>query len=258
MTVATPQTFEPDGRAIPFVDEGEGPVVVLLPGRGLNISYLGTLAHVLVEEGFRIVRIGSRTPAPDAAVTMHDLAQDVVDVLDRLSLDSAWVGGHAFGGAVARTVALDHPDRTEGILLMGVEGTEPLAADVVQALQAAFTEAAGPAPLDAMPVLAGGSVDPTWAWNVFSRARESAVEPMQTAALAATPSDEWMRLAPSLPVLILQGTEDRVTVPANGDQLQASAADRASAARIDGGGYLFPMTHPGEIGMQIEDYLAWD
>ena len=255
MTLATPQTFEPDGRAIPFVDEGEGPAVVLLPGRGLNISYLGTLAHVLVEEGFRIVRIGSRRPVSDAAVTMHDLAQDVVDVLDQLSLDSAWIGGHAFGGAVARTVALDHPDRTEGILLLGVEGGEPVAADVAEALQAAFADAA---PLEAMPVLAGGTVDPTWAWNVFSRAREGAVEPMQTAALAATAEEEWVPLAPSLPVLILQGTDDRVTVAANGDRLQASAADRASAARIDGGGYLFPMTHPGEIGMQIEDYLAWD
>ena len=163
--------------------------------------------------------------------------------------------GSLAASAVARTVALDHPDRTEGILLMGVEGTEPLGDDAAQALQAAFADAA---PREAMPVLAGDGVDPTWAWNVFSRARERAVEPMQTAALAAAAEEEWVPLAPSLPVLILQGTDDRVTVPANGDRLQASAADRASAARIDGGGYLFPMTHPGEIGMQIEDYLAWD
>src|SRR3546814_8560 len=109
-----------------------------------------------------------------------------------------------------------------------------------------------------MRVLGGPGVDPQWAWRALSASLDPAVEPMQTAALSATPAAEWVPLAPSLPVLILQGTEDTLTPPANGDELQASAADRASAARIEGGGYLFVLTHPGEIGVQIEDYLAWD
>lgn len=253
------QTFEPDGRAIPFIDEGEGLAVVLLPGRGLNITYLGTLAHVLVEEGFRIIRIGVRRPADaDASLTLHDLAQDVIDVLDHLKLESAWIGGHAFGGAVARTAALDHPDRTEGVLLLGVEGAHAPTDDAVRAIRTALSDAAEPEALDAMRVLAGPGIDPQWAWKALSPSLDPAVEPMQTAALAATPAEEWVPLGPSLPVLILQGTEDTLTTPANGDELQASAADRASAARIEGGGYLFVLTHPGEIGVQIEDYLAWD
>jgi pimeloyl-ACP methyl ester carboxylesterase len=53
---------------------------------------------------------------------MHDLAQDVVDVMDHIGLGHAWVGGHAFGGSVARAVSLDHIDRVGGVLLLGVEG----------------------------------------------------------------------------------------------------------------------------------------
>ena len=61
-----------------------------------------------------------------------------------------------------------------------------------------------------------------------------------------------------LPILIIQGAEDAITPPANGDDLQATAADRTSVVRLPGAGHLFPMTHPGETAFQIEDYLGWD
>ena len=104
------QIFEPDGRAIPYAVEGSGPAVVLIPARGMNITYLGALAHSVAMEDFRVVRVGSRRPSGQSAVvSIRDLAQDVVDVMDHLEVDHAWVGGHAFGGSVARTVSLDHP-----------------------------------------------------------------------------------------------------------------------------------------------------
>ena len=55
--------FEPDGRAVPFVDQGEGPALVLLPGRGLELAYLGILANMLADEGFHVLRVGTRRPA---------------------------------------------------------------------------------------------------------------------------------------------------------------------------------------------------
>jgi pimeloyl-ACP methyl ester carboxylesterase len=218
--------FEPDGRAIPYVDEGQGPGLVLIPGRGLKVGYLGTLAGALIEEDFRVVRIGSRRPAPDAAVTMHDLAQDVVDVMDHIGLASAWVGGHSFGGSVARTVSLDHPERVDGVLLLGVEG-----------------------PSDA------ADADSS---EISPNARDAVVESMQRAAEAATPDVAWLTLAPTFPVLVVQGTEDKVTPPANGEQLQASAPNLVSVVRVEGGGHLFPLTHVGATAWAIEDYLDWD
>ena len=73
MTATERQIFEPDGRAVPYLDEGAGPVVVLLPAAGLDFAYLGTLGSILVEEDFRVIRIGTRTAQTDA-VTLHDLA----------------------------------------------------------------------------------------------------------------------------------------------------------------------------------------
>ena len=140
------------------------------------------------------MRIGSRHPraAADRVVSMHDLAQDVVDVMEHLGLDDAWVGGHAFGGSVARVVVARPPGRVNGVLLLGVEGavsTDELESDVSE---------------------------------IPAQARDAEVESMQRAALEATPELEWRSRA-GVPVLVVQGTEDQITPPANGEELQASA-----------------------------------
>lgn len=189
------QIFEPDGRAIPYAVEGEGPVsLVLIPEEGLERGALAVVGHYLVEEaGFHVVRIGSRT-APnesDAAVTMDERVADVIAVMDHLGLGHSWVGGHGFGGTVARVFAAEHTDRVNGLLLLGVEA-------------------------EAIP------------------------------------------LAPVIPVLIVQGTHDDVMPPANGERLQSTAPERASIKTIAGADHRFPMTHPIETAVIIEEYLDWD
>lgn len=126
MTTA-PQTFEPDGRAISYIDEGAGPALVLITETGQEIGSLGTLASILVEEDFRVVRLAAFDPSDD----VHALARTVVDVMDAVGVDHAWIGGHGFGGTVARMVPADHHDRVNGVLLMAPEEAEiPLAADI--------------------------------------------------------------------------------------------------------------------------------
>ena len=67
-----------------------------------------------------------------------------------------------------------------------------------------------------------------------------------------------MPLAPAIPVLIVQGTDDIVTPPAQGELLQAAAPERASIKTIHGGDHEFPATHPIETAVVIEEYLDWD
>jgi len=113
------QIFEPDARAISYAVEGNGPTVVLVADKGLPIDYLGTLAHILVEEDFRVLRVAAGGASGSASA--HDLARGVVDIMDAAGIEDAWLGGHGFGGSVARAVALDSHDRVNGVLLLGVE-----------------------------------------------------------------------------------------------------------------------------------------
>ncbi|MBW9110809.1 alpha/beta hydrolase [Microbacterium trichothecenolyticum] len=185
----TTQIFEPDGRAIPYIVEGDGPIGLVLiaePGQ----DALGVVGHYLAEEaGFHIIRVGYRASV-DAAST-GDQADDVVAVIDELGLERTWVGGHGRGGTVARALVARHPERVNGLLLLGVE-------------------------------------------------------------------DEDIALAPVIPVLIVQGADDEVTPPAAGERLRATAPERASVKTLDGAGHLFPLTHPVETAVIVEEYLDWD
>lgn len=258
MTSDTTQIFEPDGRAIPVAEEGDGPVaVVLLPARGFDIDSLGTIAHVLEEEGFRTLRIGVRTAQADG-VTLHDLAQDVADVLDARGVNGGYLAGHGFGGALARVVALDHPDHAEGLILLGVAEPGELEPAVASALATAISDAAADEVRDATRVLAGDTANLDLAVAHLVRTRDVAAAAVQDAALAATPAEEWTALAPSLAVLVIQAGADPVTPPAAAERLQASEPARVSLARVEGAGHLYPLTHPGETAWEIEDFLAWD
>lgn len=123
---------QPDGRAVPYIEEGEGPVpLVLISGRALSGDGLGVVAHYLAEEaGFHVVRVGPRADSggQDRASTLQERVEDALAVIDHLGLDHTWIGGHAFGGTAARIFAAEHTDRVNGLLLLGVEGDEiPLA-----------------------------------------------------------------------------------------------------------------------------------
>ncbi|WP_434970133.1 alpha/beta fold hydrolase [Microbacterium sp. bgisy207] len=224
--MADTETFEPDGRAIPYADDRrDGPSLVLVPGEGLNIAYLGPLAEALTEEDFRVVRIGARRPEPGASVTMRELAQDVVDVMDHLGLECPWVGGHGFGGTVARSVAIDHPTRAAGLLLLGVETG-----------------------VDASPATS----------EIPASARNTQLVAMQRTARAEWSRTEGIPLPPAIPILVIQGAMDEVMPPANAEALRATAPERVSVVTIDGARDLFPLTHVGETAWPIEDYLDWD
>ncbi|MFT4156419.1 MAG: alpha/beta hydrolase [Microbacterium sp.] len=184
------QIFEPDGRAIPFVDEGDGPVkLVLIQEQGLAADVLGVVAHYLAEEaGFHVLRIGHRNDA--ASASFDDRVADVLAVIDHVGIEDAWIGGHGFGGTLARALVTAHTERANGLLLLGVEDVD-------------------------IPV------------------------------------------APAIPVLIVQGSDDTVTPQVNAEQLHSTVPERASIKPIPGD-HLFPMHHPIETAVVIEEYLDWD
>lgn len=184
-------TFESDGRAVPFADEGEGPVTLtLVTHRDLQADGLGVVAHYLAEEaGFRVVRIGAR--AESEGISRSDRAADALAVLDHLGIADTWIGGHGAGGTIARVFAAEHHERVNGLLLLGVEDVD-------------------------------------------------------------------VALAPGIPVLIIQASDDDVTLAVHAENLQATAPERASIMRIPQADHYFPATHPIETAVVIEEYLDWD
>jgi pimeloyl-ACP methyl ester carboxylesterase len=105
-------------------DAGEGTPVVLLHGLTATRRYVVMGSTALQRSGHRVVAYDARghgesAPAPDpSAYDYGDLAGDLVDVLDDRGIDRAVLAGASMGAHTALRVALDHPDRVAGLVVI--------------------------------------------------------------------------------------------------------------------------------------------
>lgn len=98
---------------------GSGPAVVLLPGpTDSHRSYRPVLERL--PDDLRTVAVSLRghgeSSKPATGYTVHDLASDVVPLLDALGIGRAVLAGHSGSCLVARRVALESPDRVAGLI----------------------------------------------------------------------------------------------------------------------------------------------
>lgn len=61
-------------------------------------------------------------PRHDGLFTLEDAANDAVAILDALEIGAAIVVGYSLGGAVAQTLAHNHPERCAGLVLSATSG----------------------------------------------------------------------------------------------------------------------------------------
>jgi pimeloyl-ACP methyl ester carboxylesterase len=102
--------------------EGKGPTIVMLPSNGRDGGAdFDNVAHRLAQAGFRVLRPQPRgmmrSTGPMQGVSLHQLADDVVMVIDKIGGGRAVIVGHAFGHFVARMAAVDHPAEVRGVVL---------------------------------------------------------------------------------------------------------------------------------------------
>jgi pimeloyl-ACP methyl ester carboxylesterase len=108
----------PDGPIAGSVS-GTGPPLLLLHGGPGLSDYMRLLAPEL--DGWRAVRYQQRGLAPSALggpFTVERHVADAVAVLDTLGLGRVFVLGHSWGGHLALQLALAHPDRVAGLVLV--------------------------------------------------------------------------------------------------------------------------------------------
>jgi pimeloyl-ACP methyl ester carboxylesterase len=108
---------------IHYVDVGSGPAIVML--HGLD-GQVGDFTYSLVEmlaDDHRVIVLerpgsGHSTQPADAMASIREQARTVAAFIAALGLERPLVMGHSFGGAVALSLALDHPDAVGGLALV--------------------------------------------------------------------------------------------------------------------------------------------
>jgi proline iminopeptidase len=100
--------------------EGGGPDLLCLHGGpGMSDYLFATLDEETV--GWRRIGYTQRGLAPsttDGPFTVAQHVADAVAVLDDLARDEVVVLGHSWGGFLAAVLAIEHPDRVRGLLLV--------------------------------------------------------------------------------------------------------------------------------------------
>ena len=115
-----------DGRSIHYVRAGQGPAVVLLHGSGSSLEGFERVAELL-SASHDVIRpdlpgFGRTGPRPDRDYRVRTYAGTIARFMTALQVPHAAVAGNSLGGNIAWNLALDFPDRVDGLVLVNATG----------------------------------------------------------------------------------------------------------------------------------------
>jgi non-heme chloroperoxidase len=117
----------PGGVRLPYAEHGDPsgiPVVMLHGWSDSWRSFEGVLPHL--PASIRALAVTLRGHADTTGAHSHtisDMSADVTAFLDAVGVGAAVIAGHSMGSIVAERVAIDHPERVAGLVLMGARPT---------------------------------------------------------------------------------------------------------------------------------------
>jgi len=232
---------------IEYFSQGQGQPIVLLPFGGLTVGYMEGLSQHLADAGYRVVRINFRgsgkSTGSDENITLHTFAADVAGVIQALKLGPSHVAGHAFGNRVARTMAADYPELVRTVILFAAGGGAPPTPHGEQALKTIFSAASTDAEVLAdMKYMVGNPANIPMAWKIVKPCRAPQVAGMEGKAMQNTPLKDWWAPPGKMKYLVVQGTDDQIAPPKNGELLKQALGERVTLVSFAGAGHLFLVT----------------
>lgn len=244
------------------------PLLVLLPSLGTASSlWDGVVAALRADPrtaGLRILRVDlpghGASPAVPGPVSIPELAEAVLAVVDEAGGGGFHVAGVSLGGAIALELAVTHPDRVQS-LLMSCSGAR-IGTAQGWADRAAQVRASGTASLvtaSAGRWFAPGFLDRD-AGGPGARTLTALVDVDDTSyaccAEALADFDRTADLASlAVPTLAISGEHDAVTTPASMQDL----ADDIPGARhiaLDGASHLAVLEEPATVAELIAAHIA--
>jgi pimeloyl-ACP methyl ester carboxylesterase len=120
------QVVSVDGLRVHYERAGQGPTVVLLHGSGSSLEGFERVA-ALLSTSCDVIRpdlpgFGRTGPRPDRDYRVRTYAHTIARFMTALRLPRFAVAGNSLGGNIAWNLALDAPDRIDGLVLVNATG----------------------------------------------------------------------------------------------------------------------------------------
>lgn len=231
-------------------------IVLLVPSLGRGAADFDDLAVRLAAAGYCAIAVEPAGIAKSSALippaTLHDYAADIATNIELRGRGPVHVIGHALGNRIVRTLAADRPDLVRSVTLIAcggqVEGDEEARAALPRCFDLDLPDA------ERMPAIATAFFAPGNDPSVWRDGWYPAVMRQQGAAVRATPGDNY-RHAGSAPMLIIQGLQDRLAVPANGRLLKEELGERVTLVELEGAGHALLPEQPEAIAAALIEFL---
>lgn len=255
----------PSGDGVPLWWQvvGEGPAVVLIPGRGDSTDlYPRCFTDRLLAAGYSLLRFDPRDTGRSGdggdAYTLSTMADDVVTVLDAAGVETAHAVGWSMGGIILVELADRFAERVGSTVLLAAMSPDPAGG-----MGPDFFAALGGDPVETALAAMGApaAADRRWIETEFERAalraarRPEAGRRHQDAAMRfGWPTlDTLARIR--VPTLVIHGGADRVLPLAHAHAFVRGVAG-ADLHIIETAGHMFTRSEWDVIGSLVLAHLA--
>lgn len=244
---------------------GEGPPLLLVAGLGGALTYWGPQVEPLARH-FKVILYDHRgtglSTHDKIRYTVDGMAEDVLDLLDALKLESVHLVGHSTGGAIGQILGADHPQRLRSMVMYASwTKSDPFMRRQFEVRKATLMHGGAMAYIRSTPVF----LHPDWWVN----ANWQKLEEMERKAVATFPAPEialsrveavlaFDRTADlhriRVPTMVLCAEDDLLT-PLRYSQQLAAAIAGARLVTMEKGGHAASQTMPEEFNRIVTNYV---
>lgn len=230
------------------------PVVLIHGAGGTQLAWPPEVRRMTSGRIFAVDLPGhGRSAAVGGQQSMDGYVRALRRWMDAIQLPRAVFVGHSMGGAIALTLAIQHPQQTLGIALVGSGPTLPVDPALLEyaASPTTFFKA-----VEALQNAAYSlSTAPRLAELASQRLAETRPSVLHGDLLASSKFDALAQLPQvGCPALIVCGLEDQITPPRTA-QFLAGALPQARLVLIPEAGHMVMLEQPEQTAQALTDFL---
>ena len=261
MPTATSFTVTKGSITIEALDQGTGPVIVILPSLARGANDYDVVAPFLIKAGYRVIRPQPRgigkSKGPMDKLTLHDFAADVAMVLDHVKSGPSVIVGHAWGSQPARMLAVDRPDLVRGVVMAAASAGKLPPGSTEKPFSRLRTEIDGSGDMTLpeskrLEYLRAAFFGPEGDPRLWLDGWNEAAHHAQAHARMYTPVEEYFSAGETVPILDLQAEHDAVVVK---DVMKPCLGDRVEVQIIEGAGHAMAPEQPEAMAKAIINFV---
>lgn len=231
-----------------------GTPMIFVHGAAANHLVWGFQLHAL-SEITRVIALdlpGHGRSDPPGRNTIQGYSKVVLGLLDALNIERAIIVGHSMGGAIAQTLALDHPERVTGLCLVGTGARLRVLPTILEGI------------LNDFDTIAELVVNYSYATPLDASLRERALTEFRACPAniahgdfnACNAFDLMTRLSEiRAPTLVVCGKDDRMT-PVKYAEFLVTHIPNAQLAVIEGAGHSVMLEQPLAVNRALREFVS--